>query len=72
MPGQIKRIIDSILEQRAKGNTTLLATTRTKLIIKGVNPDHYHLNSPDDPEMLEKLRSIAAELGARVARPKEP
>jgi hypothetical protein len=59
-------MINSILEQRAKGNPTLLMTTRTKLTLKGLNPDRYTDTSPDDPAVLAKVRSVAAELGARV------
>jgi hypothetical protein len=66
MPGQIKQMIDSILEQRAKGSPTLLLTTKTKLILKGVNPDRFTAASPDDQAVVAKVRSIAAELGVRV------
>ena len=66
MPGQIKRIIDTIIEQRARGNPTLRTTTKTKLILKGVNPDRFDLNSPDDPAMVARVKSIADELGVRV------
>lgn len=66
MPGQIMRMIDSIIQQRAQGNPTRAMTTKTKLILKGVNPDRYDLTSPDDKAVLEKLRSIAAEWGVRI------
>ena len=63
MAGQIKKMIDSILEQRSKGNQTLLLATKTKLILKGLNPDQFTASSGDDPAVLEKTRAIAAELG---------
>jgi hypothetical protein len=66
MPGQIKHMIDSIVEQRAKGNAALVTTTKTKLTLKGVSPDRFTSASPDDAAVLEKLRVIAAELGVRV------
>jgi len=56
-------MIDSILEQRAKGNPTILLTTRTKLILKGLNPDRFTATSPDDEALLAKVRSVAGELG---------
>jgi hypothetical protein len=59
-------MIDSIMQQRARGNATLLMTTKTKLILKGVNPDRYNFMTPDDPAVLTKLRSIAAEMGVIV------
>ena len=72
MPGQIKRCIDSIQAQRAKGNPTLLLTTRTKLILKGVNPDRFDGNSPDDERALAQLRTIAEELARACETSKEP
>jgi hypothetical protein len=66
MPGQVKRIIDRILEQRGKGSPTLVLTTKTKLILKGLNPDKFTASSPDDDALVLKVRSIAAELGVQV------
>jgi hypothetical protein len=66
MPGNVKRMIDSIVEQRSKGNPTLVASTRTKLILKGLNPDRFTDASPDDAALINKVRAIAAELGVDV------
>lgn len=66
MPGQIKRMIDSIVTERAKGNTTLATLTKTKLLLRGLDPDLYTATSPDDRETVAKVRSIAAEMGVRL------
>jgi hypothetical protein len=66
MPGQIKRIVDSIIQQRAKGNPTLALTTKAKLIFKGLNPDRFTEDSADDPALIAKARTFAAELGVNV------
>jgi hypothetical protein len=63
MAGQIKRMIDSILQQRSKGNSTLLLTTKTKLILKGINPERFTATSPDDEDVMARVRALAAELG---------
>ena len=63
MAGKIKRMIDTIIEKRSNGNPTIVNTTRTKLRLKGVSPDNYTLTSEDDPVVIEKLNSIAKELG---------
>ena len=63
MSGQIKALIDHIIESRAKGNSTIVNTTRTKLILKGINPSKYTAESPDDEAVLSQLHQIAAELG---------
>lgn len=62
MPGQIKKMIDSIVEQRARGNPTIALTTLTKLVLKGVNPRKFDDSSLDDPAVIAKLRTIAEEL----------
>jgi hypothetical protein len=62
MAGQIKEIIDTLIKKRANGNPTIERTTKTKLILKGINPDLYNANSPDDANVLEKLKSIITEL----------
>lgn len=66
MAGQIKSAIDSIIEQRSRGNATIAATTKTKFILKGVNPDRFHASSPDDPAILAKIRAIAVEMGVSL------
>jgi len=66
MPGQIKHMIDSILEQRSKGNSTIRLTTKTKLVLKGVDPDRFTSMSPDDAAVIARLRAIAAELGVNA------
>lgn len=66
MPGQIKHMLDSIIQQRARGNATIALTTRTKLVLKGINPDRYDSHTEDDPATIAKVRAIAAELGVTV------
>ncbi len=66
MAGRIKRMIDVIIEQRAKGNPLLMDTTKAKLIFKGVNPDGFTPTSPDDPALEARLRCIATEMGVSL------
>ncbi len=63
MPGQIKKTIDSIVAERSGGNTVIASTTRTKLLLKGINISEYTDKSPDDPVILTKLKEIAKEFG---------
>jgi hypothetical protein len=64
--GKIKEMIDSIYAQRAKGNPTLVTTTKTKLMLKGVKVDNYTSQSPDDPVIIEKLKNIAKEMNINL------
>jgi len=66
MAGMIKRMIDSIVEQRAKGNAAIALTVQTKLVLKGLNPDRFNASSPDDPAVIAKLKAIAVDLGVRA------
>lgn len=68
MPGKINAAIKEIIDSRAHGNPTIAVTTKTKLMLKGVNPDLYSEMSPDDPLVLEKLQKIAADLGITLIK----
>jgi len=67
MAGKINRQVHLILNEVAKYNPIIMNTTRTKLISKGIDPNKFSLDSPDDPEILEKLKSIAEEFGVKIA-----
>jgi len=66
MPGQIKREIDAIIAQRSKGSSTLALCIKTKLILKGLDPDRYSETTPDDPFLLAKVRELAESLKVGV------
>jgi len=62
MAGKIKTMIDSIIAQRAKGNPMLEGVIRTKLMLKGIDPKKYTLQSDDDPTVIAKLEAVAKDL----------
>ena len=66
MAGQVKAMIDQIIQQRSRGNAVLATTTRTKLILKGLDPDKYDASSADDPMLIARLRDLAAELNVSL------
>ena len=66
MAGRVKSILDAIIETRAKGNPTLIAATKTKLILKGLNQDKFGPQTPDDPVVLKKVESLARHLGLNI------
>jgi hypothetical protein len=63
MAGQIKKLIDTIIEKRAKGNNAIVSIMKTKMILKGINPDSFNVASPDDPDIVQRLLTIAQESG---------
>lgn len=66
MSGKVKKIIDQIITERSKGNTTLVQTTKTKLILKGLNPDRFTLETEDDPTTIAKAIAVAADMGIEL------
>ena len=68
MAGKIKQIIDEFVTIRSKGNPVLVQTTRTKLILKGINPDHFNSLTEDNFEIIQKVRLIATEMGITLTK----
>jgi hypothetical protein len=66
MTGETKRMIDLIIEKRSNGYEVLKNTTRTKLIIKGFNPDRWTSQSEDDPAKIAELKQIARDMGIEL------
>lgn len=65
MPGEIKNIINNIIEERSNGNPAIKEMTIAKLILKGLNPNKFDENSPDDVVIIEKLLNIAKQLNVK-------
>lgn len=66
MAGKIKKHLEAIIMDVAKGNQTLINLTKTKLVLKGLNPEKFNDQSPDDPIIIEKIKKIAAEFGVKT------
>ncbi len=66
MAGQIKKMIDSIIQQKAKGDQSLTYLMQAKLALKGINVKRYDQHSEDDPIVIEKLRLIAKDFGVTI------
>ena len=69
MAGAIRRMLDAIVETRGKKNPLLRRTTRTKLILAGLNPEKFDASSPDDPTLVARVYAVAAEYGVIVEAP---
>jgi hypothetical protein len=63
MAGQLKSMIDRVVQERAKGSPTLVVTTRAKLMLKGIPVNDFTDKSPDDPAMIQRVRTAASEMG---------
>ncbi len=63
MAGQIKQLIDKLIELRTNGDRGLVAPIKIKLIMKGVDPDLFDANSPDNPMIMQRVKTIAKDMG---------
>ncbi|WP_378953365.1 hypothetical protein [Pelosinus sp. sgz500959] len=66
MAGKIKVMCDKIIAQRANGNPVVEKLTKTKLVLKGINPEQFTASSPDDPLIIAKLVQIGKDLGVAL------
>ena len=66
MAGQEKKMLDQIILKKSNGNTVIMSTTKTKLILKGLNPDKFTALSEDNADIIKKVREVAAEMGVAV------
>ena len=66
MAGEIRRLLNEIINARSQGDRIIANTTKAKLIMKGITMDKYDDNSPDDPVIIEKIHQIAKEMGVTL------
>jgi hypothetical protein len=62
MSGKIRQLIDDLIEIRSQGNPSLASTTRTKLLLKGIDSTKYSSSSEDDAATIAKIKQIAQEM----------
>lgn len=62
MAGKIKQMIDEIIKHQSQGNPAMAHFAKTKLTLKGINPDKFDASSEDDPNIIAKLTALADEL----------
>lgn len=66
MAGQIIQMLNQIIESRSQGDSFLALTTKTKLVLKGINPEKFNCDSEDDPIIINKVKEVAKELGVAL------
>lgn len=66
MAGKIKKMIDNLIQIRSGGSESLASTTRTKLLLKGIDSKKYTDQSEDDPAIIKTIEQIADEMGIKL------
>ena len=61
--GQIRHLLDAIIQTRSKGNSSLIKATKTKFMLKGIDINVYSAHTPDDPAVLMRIKKIASSIG---------
>lgn len=63
MAGQIKSLLEQIILFQSLGDPILQKKTKVKLLLKGIQVEAFHEDSPDDPVIIAKLCDIVDEFG---------
>lgn len=71
MAGKINEMIETIIQERSKGNPAIAEMTKAKFILKGINPNKFDEFSADDPLIIEKLLTIAKQLNGKKIKCKK-
>lgn len=66
MAGEIRKLIDTYVTQMSNGNQVIAGTILAKLALQGVISKRYTEYTPDDPVMIEKIRSIAQQANIKL------
>lgn len=61
--GRIKTILDRILQQHSAEGPGRVKALRTKLLLRGIDPEAFSARTPDDPAILRQVQEIAHRLG---------
>lgn len=64
--GKTKKIIDRIIAVRSGGDPSIENNIKTKLVLKGINPNKYSGNTVDDPKTIAQLRKMANAMGVDI------
>ncbi len=67
--GQMKKLIDKIVQEKAQGNTFQELNIQMKLMLKGIPIKNIQDDTPDDPKMLEMIYSAAHDFNVNIQKP---
>jgi len=66
MAGKVNELIKKLIDKRSNGNQVVANMVKIKLLLKGIRPDSWTPASPDDPEIIAKIRAIALTMGSLI------
>lgn len=66
MAGKIRKMLDALIRERSHENPLLVNTTKTRLILKGIDPDNFSNSSDDDLVVIQRIRQMADDFGIKL------
>jgi hypothetical protein len=66
MTGTARKMIDAIIAEKAKGDKSIEKGIRVKLILGGIMVDKLTPDTPDDPALISRIKSVAASYGVHL------
>lgn len=64
--GTMKKLIDTIIKEKAMGNTFQELNIQMKLVLKGIDIRKITEETEDDPELLEKIYQVANDFNVNL------
>ncbi len=61
MQRNVKQMIDTTIDRKAKENPMLARIIRAKLVLKGIDPESLANESDIDPSLVKRIESVLAE-----------
>ena len=65
MPGEVYKQIQNLIAEGGKNDPMTISYIRTKLMLKGIDPDKWGPNSEDSPEVLMVIERFSQALIGR-------
>jgi hypothetical protein len=66
MTGTARKMIDTIITEKAQGDKTIEKNVRVKLILGGIMIDKLSESTPDDPALIDRIKYVASGYGVNL------
>ena len=66
MTGTARKMIDTIIAEKAQGDKAIEKSIRVKLILGGIMVDKLTETTPDDPALINKIKNVATVYGVKI------
>lgn len=66
MAGTAIKLIDKLIAEKSKGDQVVANGIKVKLIVKGIPVAKLTASTPDDPAVIEQIKTVAKEFGVTV------